>query len=64
MVVGVKVEKGVLYKGTLLCFKSVKGKDVEYLSLGVVDTIKKNNKDVDGVRNDEVSVRIIPKGTA
>jgi len=64
IVVGVKIEKGVLYKGTPICVKSLKESNSdEFLLLGVVDTIKKNGKDVDMVRNDEVSIRIVSKGT-
>jgi len=44
--------------------KSLKENSDEFLTLGFVDSIKKNNKDIEMARNDEVSIRIVPKGTS
>mmetsp|Transcript_23267 Transcript_23267/g.51615 ORF Transcript_23267/g.51615 Transcript_23267/m.51615 type:complete len:153 (+) Transcript_23267:2018-2476(+) len=63
IIMGVKIEKGVLHKGTPLCIKQIKeDKSEEIITLGTVISIEKNHKEIDTSREDEVAIKILPKG--
>jgi len=63
IIVGVKIEKGVLHVGTILCVKVTddKGKP-EILTLGTVASIEKDKKTKESIREGEVAIKIEPRG--
>lgn len=66
IIIGVTIEKGVLHINTPLCVKhfNEEKKEEEIIVLGTIDSIEKNHKTCDVLREGDVAIKIIPKGTA
>jgi len=59
IILGVSILKGILYEGTPLVIQ----KNNEFLLLGIIESIERNKKSVNKVREGDCAIKIIPKGT-
>jgi len=59
IILGVSILKGVLYEGTPIIIQ----KNNEFLLLGIIESIERNKKTVNKVRDGDVAIKIVPKGT-